>query len=294
MMRDLESWFGELARDVDGRGLAGPADVRRAADRRARRRGAYTAGAAAFAAAAVGVGVVTVPASQPGPVDPTPTAAPTPTSSATPPATPSATPSAPPPTTPSNPPARPVTSIPARAFFALPADRRIDGLPPAPLDDDTLTGFCTDPLADDDSVTARRSQQTTHQGPDAPAGSVPRGTVKQMVMAYRPGGASAAMDRVRAESLDCAEFTVGSTTYGLEMLKPPPAYGDEVVHVAVHWQARYNPDGDPFPHTDQVLVIRVGDIVTVVRDNVWEGGQAKQADVRLFGELAVAAIERWR
>jgi hypothetical protein len=284
-MRDLESWFGELAMDVDGRGLPGPSDVRRAADRRARRRGAFTASAAAVAAAAVGVGVVGAPASRPGPVDPTPGPTPAPSRSLS--------PSPTPPVPTSAPPARPVTSIPARAMLALPADRRVDGLPPESLDDDTLTGFCTDPLADDATVSARRSAQTTHRGPDAPAGSVPRGQVKQVVTAHRPGGAAAALDRLRAEAADCPSFTLDGTDYELEILDPP-TLGDEAVHVAIHWQGRYNPDADPFPHTDQILAIRVGDIVTILRDNVWEGGEADPADVLLFGDLAVTAIERWR
>ncbi|GAA1892199.1 hypothetical protein [Asanoa iriomotensis] len=282
-MPELESWFTELAMDVDGRGLSGAAEVRRAADLRARRRGAFTAGAAAVAAAAVGVGVVTVPASQPGPVDPTPTV----------PATPTPTPV--PTTTPTSPVGeKPVTSVPDRAFFDLPADRRGNGWSRQPIEEDDLTRFCTDPFADDENVTARRGLHTAHFKPGtADQGYTPIGTIEQVVAAHRPGGAAAAMDRLRAEIDDCATFTVGSTTYELEVLEPP-AYGDEAVHVAVNFQGRYNPDADPFPNTNQILVVRVGDTVTVLRDRAWEGGQAKPAEVRLFGQLAVDALDEWR
>ena len=292
-MRDLESQFAEFAGEVDGRGLATAADVRRGADRRARRRMAVLVSAAVVVLAAAGAGVFRGSSARPDPIVPppvVPTPSPTPAPTAAP-RSPTATPTGPAATSarpPSSEAPPPVTSIPTRAFFALPSDRRKDNFPPFALaEENEAPGFCGDPLAADPSMTARRGRQNVHRGPGDPQDYVPRGIVAQTIAAYRPGGAAAVVDRLRVELADCRSFEADSREFTLEILDPP-TYGDEAVHVVRRSESEYG------KNADQILVVRVGDIVTVLSDSVWEGGEADPADVRLFGRLAVETIEEWR
>ncbi|SNT64081.1 hypothetical protein SAMN05421812_11695 [Asanoa hainanensis] len=290
-MRDLESRFAEFAGDVDARGLTNPADLRRGADRRAHRRMAVLVSAGAVVLAVAGAGVFRGASSAPQPIIPPPVLPTTSPSPSPAPSAPTGTPSASSPTSvpPSNvPPPEPVTSIPTRAFFALPSNRVKKSMEPiALLEQQEVPVFCTNTFTTDSSVTARRGRQSFHLGPGDPQDYVPRGAVSQTISAYRPGGAERAMDRLRDELADCESYTVDSITYTLETLNPPE-YGDETIHVVRHSETEYGKDAG------QYLFIRVGDIVTVVHDTIWEGGEADLDDVRLFGRLAVEAIEDWR
>ncbi|GIF69094.1 hypothetical protein Ais01nite_71290 [Asanoa ishikariensis] len=284
-MRDLESRFAEFAGDVDARGLTDAADLRRGADRRARRRMAVLVSAGVVVVAAAGAGVFRGATAPPDPIVPPPV---TPTPSFSPSPTPGPSRTSAPPTSPSVSSVPPtITSIPGRAFFAIPSERRTVHAAVNKPADFPVTKFCADPLADDSTVTARRVRESYYQSPSQVDDNAIEGVVVQAISAYGPGRAAKAMDRLRSELNGCDSYESEGITYTLETLNPPDD-GDEAI--LVERRSEWSQGND----SDYLLAIRVGDIVTVVSDSVFEIGEADPDDVRLFGGLAVETIEDWR
>ncbi|MDG4825895.1 hypothetical protein O7635_28950 [Asanoa sp. WMMD1127] len=300
-MRDLETWYAALASDVDGSGLPSAGDLRRAADRHARRRASVVGGAVVTALTAGGGvallgGPATTPPEPPRPTAPAmPTPTPLPAATSAPPTTAPTTPPASPasPASPSSPSvtsARPVIrSIPERAFFDLPRDMTKEGNSrspsPAGLEAPML---CDNPLRDDAASTARRSFNQIYKGAnEEDEGTVPAGVVTQTIIAYRPGGADDLMRRVRADLDSCDTRTAEGLTTTITS-EPPPSYGDEAIQVLEvvkqgqrQWDLR-------------AVIVRVGDVVTVVTVDGWEDFPSDPADLRLFARLAIETIEEWR
>ncbi|WP_203719339.1 hypothetical protein, partial [Asanoa siamensis] len=293
MRDDLKSRYAALASEVDGGGLPSAGDLRRAADRRSRRRVSVLAGAAVAAMTAGGGAVlVSSPAATPPAPPPQPTSSPSaPTTSA--PTKATATPTTPP-ARPTSPPARPVVrSIPERAFLDLPSDMRADGLSRSPTGAGLeVPALCDDPLRDDPAATARRSFETPYRGPDDPAGSTLRGTVTQTIIAYRPGGAADLMRRVRDDVDSCRTRTSGGLTVTIRA-EAAPRYGDESIQVLEEVRAPADTNG-PTEWDVRAVVIRVGDVVTVVMVDGWERSPSEPADVPIFARRAVETIEEWR
>jgi hypothetical protein len=291
MMRELENGWAQLASEVDGTGLAPAATLRRAADKRARRRIAVVTSAVAVALVATGVGAF----GRPGPPPPGPITPPSPTATQAP--TPSPTPSAAAP--PTTPPASPkgsappvVTSVPDRAFLVMPQDMRrdmrVESVPPG----QQVPALCDNPLGADPTMTVREARKTWYGDPADPIVTTIRGSVAQTISVYEPGGAAAAMRRLRSELDSCrsrsdANADVTFTTQG------PPSHGDEGVYLVETFQTTKE-NYRPPRWAEHVTVVRVGEVITVLRVTVFEGGFPDRADVDLFVRLAVDAIDDWR
>ncbi|GIF62669.1 hypothetical protein Ais01nite_07040 [Asanoa ishikariensis] len=286
-MRDFESQYAKLASTVDGTRLPGAEALRRDADRYAHRRMAVVAGAVVAVLGATGVAVLGAPAPRPQPVaPPSPTVqrSPTPTP---PTASPTAPPIAPPTSTPpSRPPnsARPVvTTIPDRAFLVIPRDMRLAGARPdlvgAGLE---VPRLCDNPLRDHPTATARRAQTTDYEG---------GGWVTQMISAHRHGGAAQVIREVRADLASCDSVTDGALTIKIRT-ESSPGYGDESVQVLE--QVTRSGDGGRPRWEIRAMVIRVGDVVTVLMTGNSENEHTAVADLRRFAPLAVETIEDWR
>jgi hypothetical protein len=289
-MPELESRWAQLASDVDGTGLAPAADLRHAADQRARRKVAVVAGAVVVAVVATGVVVLGRPAPSPGPTHPpSPSAEPTPNPTGTPASTtpPPSTPPTSPPT--SAPPV--VTSVPNRAFFAMPRSMQKGDPGDSIHPDEKVPTLCDDPLAADPTVTVRRTRRTYFTRPDDPF-DAPFGSVVQTISVHRPGGAAEVMRRLRAELAECHSRTDRTLKFTVATERPPP-YGDDAVHVVESYDAGPLEEGGG-PGNHRIVVIRVGDVVTILWINTWEGGKTDPDDVDLFGRLAVEAIDDWR
>jgi hypothetical protein len=301
-MRDIASRYAELAAEVDGAGLMGPHDLRRYADRRARARASVLAAAGVVVVAgttAGGVALLDRPSPQPSPgKTPPATASPSPT-----PVGPSPSPSAPPPST-TTPPSlsspqpseeqtmiEPATSVPERAFFQLPETMRKDTTRVATTPEEALPPFCQDAFAADDKVTARRSVYSAYQSPGTPVEYTPLATMHQTITAYRDGGAEEFMDRLRAIAANCHTFDQGDVEVTFEVLDPPPA-GDDAIYLLRTWPA--TGETNPSPSQARIVVIRVGDVVTVLFDRGWENADSDPVYVARLIPLAVGAIEDWR
>ncbi|HEV7706820.1 MAG TPA: hypothetical protein VGP16_01355 [Asanoa sp.] len=294
-MRDFESGWAQLASEVDGTGLAPAADLRRAADTRAHRRLAVVGGAVSVALVATGVAAFGRPG--PPPIDPTNTLPPTVTGTPTPGPTPTTAPSTPPasstpPRSPSTQP--PITTIPDRAFLVLPRDMR---RPEISVDtdlprDEQVPGLCDDPLAADPTMTVRRSKKTYYQAQNAPGGSTPEGSFTQTISAYRAGGAADVMRRLRTELANCKTHTVRNIKFTVSTDRKPN-YGDDAIHIVE--AMTIPPDRtNNSPSNHRIVVIRVGDVVTVITLLPWEQWEVNQSDAELFARLAVEAIDDWR
>ncbi|GIF52750.1 hypothetical protein DFJ67_6450 [Asanoa ferruginea] len=294
-MRDFDSGWAQLASEVDGTGLAPAADLRHAADKRAHRRIAVVSGAVVVALVATGVAAFGRPG--PPPIGPTDTPSPTVTGSPAPSPTPTTAPTTPPasPTPPASTSAQPsITSIPDRAFFALPRDMRRPeiGTETDVPQDEQVPGLCDDPLAADRSMTARRSKKTYYQAQNAPAGSTPEGSVTQTISAYRAGGAAEVMRRLRTALATCKTDTNGTIKYKVTTDRKPK-YGDDAVHVVE--TMIIPPDrSNNGSANHRIVVIRVGEVVTVLTLLPWEQWEVDRDDAELFARLAVEAINDWR
>jgi hypothetical protein len=298
-MRDIASRYAELAAEVDGTGLIGPQDLRRYADRRARARAGVLAAAGVVVVAGTATGGVALlgrpsPTPPPGQTPPaTVSPSPTPAGPSISPTAPPSSPSALPPSSPSKEPTmtEPVTSVPDRAFFLLPEEMRKGTTRVASTPDEALPPICRDAFALDDKATARRSVYSTYQAPGTPADYVPLATVQQTITAYRDGGAEEFMTRFRDVAADCDTFDQGDVEVTFEVLDPPAA-GDEAVYLLRTWPA--TGETNPTPAQARIVVIRVGDVVTVLFDRGWENADSDPEYVSQLIPLAVEAIEDWR
>ncbi|MEV4621568.1 hypothetical protein AB0J74_23020 [Asanoa sp. NPDC049573] len=281
-MRDVEDGWAQLISDVDGSWLASAAAVRRAADQRALRRLAVMTGAVVVALVATGVAAF----GRPGPPPPGPTNTPSPSATAA----PSPVPTPPPSVTSAQP---SITTIPDRAFLVVPRDMRRDEIGvQSPPRDEQVPALCDDPLAADDAMTVRRSRQTYYQAQDAPAGSTPEGSVTETISAYRAGGAAVVMRRLRTELATCGKAAEGDITYTITTDRKP-RYGDDAVHIVEAMSIP--PDrANNSPSNHRIVVVRVGDVVTVLTLRPWEQWQVDRDDAELFARLAVEAIDDWR
>lgn len=295
MSRDLSDFYRSLGDEVDTRTLPVPEALRRTADRRARIRMAGTALAVAVVVAGVVAGSQLVLSAGPAPVAPpggTPTA-PAPTSPSP---TPSTTPSGTPPTSTTTTPARPgPTSIPDRAFFRL-APANDKGIATF-VDAEALPSLCAARFASDDDIVQRRSRHLAYKMADTPADYVPDGSYVHTITIYEDGRAEDALRELREAVRACPEQegTGGDNprTYRLRLLDDS-GYGDDSVLFEIRTEAR-DLNGDPSGGEELRLIraIRVGDVVTILWEQGWEGTSAERTRVDGDSRRAVAAIEAW-
>ncbi|MDT0531077.1 hypothetical protein RM555_18985 [Micromonospora sp. DSM 115977] len=319
MSRELSDLYRALAEDADGRTLAVPENLRRRADRRARLRitgaalgtallvGGLAAGAALVFAGERGhlppTGAVPPPATAPASptmpappaATPPPTATPPPSASRTAPPRATGTPAATPGRTDAAPPRAP-GNVPDRAFFVQAAANRT-GIEPAFRDTAALPTLCDARYRSDAEIVQRRTRHLAYKLPPTPRGYVPDGSYAHTVTLYRPGRADDFLRELRAAVRDCpAQAGVGggnASTSRLRLLADD-GFGDGSVLFEIRTPAR-DVDGNPTGGAEVRLVraIRVGDVVTVLWEQGWEGTSSTRSQVDADSRRAVDAIESW-
>lgn len=305
MSRELPGLYRSLAEDTDPRGLAAPDVVRRYADRRARTRtalGALTAAAlvggtavgAQFVFAAAPDTRVGPPADSPGPPSLTPVPSePTPTPSASPPGPSGSAQRQTPPTSPTRTAseARTPTSIPDSAFFKL-AAANDTGAGAQFGEDQVLPELCGAEPGESGAV-RQRVRTVPFKLAGAPEGSVPDGLYRHSITVYRDGQAAAALDELREAVRDCPAQPVGNVTSRQKLL-PSSGYGDESVLFEMRkpfLDVNDQPTGDE--ELRLIRAIRVGNVVTVLWDQGWEGSSSPKSQVDADSRRAVTAIRDW-
>ncbi|MEU2610420.1 hypothetical protein ABZ570_02340 [Micromonospora sp. NPDC007271] len=305
MSRELSRLYRALAADTDARALPAPGLLRQRADRRVRNR--VTLGALATAAlvagTAVGAQVLLGGAeTPPGPPAGTATAAPSAPPTSGPPApSPSSSPSttapsrtAGGPTASARPTAATPTSIPDRAFFALPAAN------------DTGTGneFVPGPVLPElcgarpgeARVAVRRARTLPFKLAGAAADAVPDGSYRQSVTVYRPGRAGDVLRELRQAVRNCPRQAVPDApgVTATQRLLDGARYGEESVLFEIRTPYR-DVNGEPVGGEEVHLVraVRVGDVVTVLWEQGWEGSSTDRAQFEADSRRAAEAIERW-
>ncbi|MGW4501638.1 hypothetical protein ACWENR_23880 [Micromonospora sp. NPDC004336] len=314
MSRELSDLYRSLAEDADGRTLTAPALVRRRADRRARVRIAGAALATALLVGGLTTGTRLVLAGEENPLPP-PAAAPTPTvgvPSPSPSPSPAATapPTGPPsPTgapTPTGAPAAPTASsgrsprtpasIPDRAFFVQgPANRT--GIEPVFRDTAALPGLCDARYRSDAGIVQRRTRNLAYKLPRTPQGYVPDGSYAHSITVYRPGRAGDFLRELRAAVRGCPEqpgVGGGNPSTSRVRLLADGGFGDDSVLFEIRTPAR-DVEGDPTGGAEVRLIraVRLGDVVTVLWEQGWEGTSAERSQVDADSRRAVDAIEGW-
>jgi hypothetical protein len=307
MSTELSRLYRALAAEVTDSALAPPDTVRRWADRTARTRMAVTAASAAVLVAGTAVGasaVLTGPDSTPPSVVGTGTSRPGPTVSTSP--TPGGTPSADTPapgrsspghpsSTPAAPPPPPApTSIPDRAFFRQPANTVKDE-PRFLGSENMLPELCAATYPADQSLLARRTRHLIYKLPGSPADPtyVPDGSFDHTITSYPNGVAATWMAELRAAVRDCPTQTISGFTYRQRLLAGT-RYGDDSMLIEVSTPNR-DVNGNPTGGNEirLVSVVRVGNVVTVLYEQGWEGTSSDRAMVDDYTRRAVAAIVAW-
>ncbi|MEH0827334.1 MULTISPECIES: hypothetical protein [unclassified Micromonospora] len=305
MSRELPGLYRSLAEDTDPRGLAAPDVVRRYADRRARTRAALGALTAAALVGGTAVGAQFVfaaapdtrvgpPADSPGPPSPNPVPSePTPTPSASSPGPSGSASRQPPSTSPTrtSPTARTPTSIPDSAFFKLAAANdtgagsRFGG-------GQVLPALCgAEPGAS--GTVRQRVRSVPFKLAGTPEGNIPDGLYRHSITIYRDGKAAAALDELRDAVRDCPAQPVGNVTSRQKLLASA-GYGDESVLFEMRVPYR-DVNGEPTGDEELRLIraIRIGNVVTVLWDQGWEGSSSPKPQVDADSRRAVTAIRDW-
>jgi hypothetical protein len=317
MSSELSRLYRALAAEVTDTALAAPDAVRRRADRNARMQMAVTTAAAAVlvAGTAVGVPAVLTGDGSPPPPEvgttttpatgrPSPTGSPSPTGGATSPPTATGTPStttprpgrsssAPTaPAVPAPPPAP--TSIPDRAFFEQPANTKKDE-PRFLGSENMLPELCAATYPADRSLLTRRTRHLIYKLPSSPADPsyVPDGSFDHTITSYPNGVAATWMAELRTAVENCRTQTISGFTYR-QRLVAGTRYGDESMLIEVSTPNR-DVNGNPTGGDEirLVSVVRVGNVVTVLYEQGWEGTSSDRALVDDFTRRAVSAVRAW-
>ncbi|MEH0843900.1 hypothetical protein V6U81_16070 [Micromonospora sp. CPCC 205711] len=312
MSRELDRFYRSLADDTDPRGLIPPDQVRRHADRQARTRVAVGALAAAVLVAGTAVGshfVLTAgattpvgppadtpappsvspaqPATAPSPAAPTGSPRPTGSTSRTAPGTSMSAPGA-------SSSARTPTSIPDRAFFDL-AVANSTGMTPAFRSGPVLPALCgAEPGGS--GVVQRRARTLAFKLADTPKGYVPDGSYRHSITIYGPGRAVDALAALRKAVRDCPEQEVSGApgVTSRQRLLDSAGYGDESVLFELR-RPFLDVNGQPNGEDEVRLVraVRIGDVVTVLWEQGWEGTSSPRSQVDADSRRAVDAVRNW-
>lgn len=288
-MSDLSSRYAELVADGKPGGLIPPAELRRRADRRARVRAVAAAAGVALvlAGSAATAEAVLIGADRGGPqigTDPGPNS--NPSSGSPSPGTPTPPPAA-------ADPAGVPTVIPEGAFFIQPENtQKGEGPRSADHDGPVLPSLCDANLSSDESIVRRRTMGHLYGLPQDPAENLPHGIIVQTITSYREGAAEIFMTQLGRAVRQCPRGAEGDLIARYALIGATDG-GDESLLIQVE-TGQLNFEGNPAgTAVHQVSVVRVGAVVTVLRDTGWEGTETDPALLDAFTGLAVTAIEEW-
>nr|MDT0662757.1 hypothetical protein [Micromonospora sp. DSM 115978] len=290
-MPDLDRRYAELVTNTRAGALPPPAELRRRADRRARIRAAVAVAGAVLAVAGTvaTANAVLIGPDRTGPyVGTTPSPDGLPTS---PPAgTPSPSPSASVEGLPSN--VEPPTNIPDRAFFVQPVNTMKEG-PRTPRDGaDVLPELCGASFASDRSILDQVTMGHVYKRPEDSDDFIPHGILYQTITSYRGDAAAAFMTQLADAVRACPTGRKGDLTVRFQLVGSTG--GEQEALVFEMETELLDVEGGPGgTATNLVTVVRVGPVVTVLRDEGWEGSSTVPDLQSDFTRLAVAAIEDW-
>ncbi|MEV4754944.1 hypothetical protein AB0J86_07505 [Micromonospora sp. NPDC049559] len=308
-MSDLNRLYAELAEAARANTLPTAAELRRRADRRARLTMVLGTAVAALVVLVASVATARVVLSGPDPMPPPLGASLNPTPSATatspdPTGTPTADPGTPtgdpvPPTgvrpgrTPArNAPAGPPRSVPDRAFLVQPPNTQ-HGEPRMEVRDvAVLPRLCGARYGSDGALAARRTMRHLYWLPNSPDDAVPHGTVFQTISTYRDRGAADFVDQLARAVRACPRETAGGLSRRYSLVEAGQR-GDQALLIREEIDVT-DVNGDPGgTMVRQTSVVRVGAVVTVLRDEGWEGADTVPSLLGEFTRLAVVAIRDW-
>ncbi|ASW56616.1 hypothetical protein [Plantactinospora sp. KBS50] len=304
MSTELSRLYRSLATDVPAVELDRPESLRRRADRRARRRAAAAVTAVAVLVGGTVVGTRLL-AAGPSPVTPPPVASPTtqPDRPSVPPSNPASAPPTPPtppaptvaPGTPSagagsarN--AQPPTAIPDRAFFVQPAATSHGEQPVFSTAGTSLRPPCGGPGPA--GVLAQRTRTVVYRSPGASAGRAPAGTVGQTIYSQSAGQADAYLRWLRERIPACPTWTQDGVTRSQQVLRQS-GHGDAALLVEIRQPDPYVSDATAATVSSLVWVVRVGDVLTFLVVEGWEGTSADRALADDYADRADRAIRAW-
>ncbi|MGX7669032.1 hypothetical protein [Plantactinospora sp. DSM 117369] len=299
-MSDLSRMYSELGGTVEPGALTPPEELRRGADRRARRRTLVVVAGAVLAIAGTAVVVPNlVDANGPGPiVGTTPTAEPTDVPSSTP---PTSTPTPTPPASTTTPGGqatgttiRPPTSIPDRAFLIQPKDTLAGVSRRSPEWQQMLPKLCGRKFGTDASIVARRSLMYVYGNPPTRPGHVPDAYLVQTITSYEDRAASTFMDQLADAVRDCRQESDGPRVIRYKLLTAPDR-GDEALLIQIRSDVLDINTNEATGTADTLVsVVRIGPVVTILHDISWESGVETQPEVmQNFTRLAVDGIDNW-
>ena len=185
----------------------------------------------------------------------------------------------------------PAGPIPASAFFVPPAITSSDQRFVAPA-----TGFvglwplCGARYASDSQRADRRGRQVLYFHPGAGAGSVPAATVDHTISLYRAGAGPAALQQIRAAVQACPHDRRDGSVVDYRLLTPP-SLGSEALLIEETWNPQAGTEFSPV--TSLAAVVRIGDVITVLRFIGWEGLNASPQVCDEYTGYAVTAIQAW-
>ncbi|WP_228543899.1 hypothetical protein [Micromonospora sp. S-DT3-3-22] len=189
---------------------------------------------------------------------------------------------------------RPPTAIPDAAFFTLAAANET-GMRATFDAGPTLPQLCG-AHPGDSGVVQRRGRALAFRYADTPKGYVPDGSYRHTVTLYRAGRAEEALGELRAAVRDCP-VQQSSDTPGVTSryrLLGGGGYGDESVLFELR-RSYSEGAGDPAGADEIRLVraIRLGDVVTVLWEQGWEGTSSDRSQVDADSRRAVDALRDW-
>ncbi|GIF63432.1 hypothetical protein Ais01nite_14670 [Asanoa ishikariensis] len=196
--------------------------------------------------------------------------------------------------------ARPVpdrapTVIPVRAFMALPEEMRFGQIRVGTQFDRAVPPLCGGEFAAGRMAAATAAVVSAYQLRDEPSeGSLWPGVVYQTIRTYNGSGSAAFMRGLRADLASCTSFTRAGVPFRVRTAALS-GVGDEALTIDLI-QPQTDLPGNPIggDQINRIVVIRVGDTVTILWDAPYENSSSKPAVVADFARRAVDTIHVWR
>jgi len=291
-MNDLDEVYRMLVREADLRVLEGPEVVRRQVDRHVRR---LALSGVVVVAALVGLGTAAVRValqSNPGPEwgNTPPSVSPTPLDPTREPSVP--TPTHTPPTSPSAGLTGGPSSIPLTAF--LQAADVFNNMPPNESADRTLPELCGFNLPGKAAQKASYALGIDYSRAAGQTENIPYGTFRETIVSFQAGRATTFMSDVRAAVAGCPEQTINGLLHTTRVVATP-RYGDDSVVIEDQFPTLDYVRGTPTGGTTVAYtsVVRIGDVVMVLRDVGYEGATGDRTSHLAFTEKATHRVNDW-